>query len=93
MPAEVAIYLVGGIPVGGFLRVNSLKGKNENLNAKGMILKKFCISEIREDNSKKYKEAIYSIIGRISTIAGISGPTTCWSGRLKAPLNKRRWGT
>jgi len=70
MPAEVAIYLVDGKAVGGFLRANSLKDNQSNLNSKGMIFKKYCISEIRENSDHQAKEAIYSVIARLSTIAG-----------------------
>lgn len=69
MPAEVSIYLVGGRPIGGFMRANPLKGTNSNLNAKGMVFRKFCISEISQQADHKAKEAIYSIIARLSTIA------------------------
>ena len=69
-PAEVTIYLVGGQSVGGFMRTNSLKDANSNLNAKGMVFQKFCISEIRQDEEHKLKEAVYSVIARLSSIAG-----------------------
>ena len=70
MPAEVTIYLVGGKSVGGFMRTNSLKDENSNLNAKGMVFQKFCISEIKENEEHKLKEAVYSVIARLSSIAG-----------------------
>lgn len=68
-PAEVTIYLVGGKSTGGFVRANPLKGVEANLNAKGMIYKKFCISEICENTDYQIKEAVYSIIARLATIA------------------------
>lgn len=68
-PAEVTIYLVGGKSTGGFMRVNPLKGTNANLNAKGMVYQKFCISEIQENSEHKAKESVYSIIARLSTLA------------------------
>ena len=71
MPAEVTIYLIGGKSVGGFMRANSEKGSNENLNSKGMVFKKFCISEIRQNRDDVMKEAVYSIIGRLSCLASI----------------------
>lgn len=70
MAAEVAIYLVGGKPVGGFVRANSQKDNQENLNSRGMVFKKYCISEIKENNDFQAKEAVYSIISRLSTMAG-----------------------
>ena len=69
-PAEVTIYLVGGQSVGGFMRTNSLKDENSNLNARGMVFQKFCISEIKENEEHKNKEAVYSVIARLSSIAG-----------------------
>lgn len=70
MAAEVAIYLVGGKPVGGFVRANSQKDSRENLNSRGMVFKKYCISEIKQDNDFQTKEAVYSIVSRLSTLAG-----------------------
>jgi glutamate--cysteine ligase len=71
MPAEVTIYLIGGKSVGGFMRANNQKSASDNLNAKGMIFKKFCISEIRQNRDDVMKEAVYSIIGRLSCLASI----------------------
>ncbi|MBT3981065.1 MAG: hypothetical protein HOE90_06905 [Bacteriovoracaceae bacterium] len=68
-PAEVTIYLVGGEAVGGFMRANPLRSTTGNLNAKGMIYQKYCISEIRQSCEHQCKEAVYSIIARLSTIA------------------------
>lgn len=70
MAAEVAIYLVGGKSVGGFVRANSSKDAQENLNSRGMVFKKYCISEIKQDNDFQAKEAVYSVIARLSTMAG-----------------------
>ncbi len=68
-PAEITIYLVGGRSVGGFMRSNPLKDSESNLNSRGMVYQKFCISEIHQGHDHKAKEAVYSIIARISTIA------------------------
>ncbi len=69
MAAEVAIYLVNGKATGGFVRANSDKGANANLNSKGMLFRKYCISEIRENNDAQAKEAVYSIVARLATWA------------------------
>ncbi len=69
IPAEVTIYLINGKSVGGFMRANPLKGTQANLNAKGMVYQKYCISEIRDNCEHKAKEAIYSIVARLSTLA------------------------
>lgn len=69
MPAEVTIYLVGGKSIGGFLRGNPNKDQQENLNSRGMVYQKFCISEIRANKDDKIKESVYSTIARLSTLA------------------------
>ncbi|MCB9061957.1 MAG: glutamate--cysteine ligase [Halobacteriovoraceae bacterium] len=69
MPAEITIYLVNGQSVGGFMRANNQKDARSNLNSKGMVFKKFCISEIKENQDHNIKEALYSIIARLSTLA------------------------
>jgi len=70
MAAEVAIYLVGGKAVGGFVRANSKKDAQANLNSSGMVFQKYCISEIRQNNDFQTKEAVYTVIARLSTMAG-----------------------
>jgi len=70
MAAEIAIYLVGGKPVGGFVRANGEKDNQANLNSRGMVFRKYCISEVKQDNDFQTKEAVYSIIARLSTMAG-----------------------
>ncbi len=69
MPAEVAIYLVSGKSVGGFMRANSEKKADGNLNSRGMVFRKFCISEIRQNQDHKAKEAMYTVIARLATLA------------------------
>lgn len=69
MPAEVAIYLVAGKSVGGFMRVNSEKKADGNLNSRGMVFRKFCISEIRQNQDHKAKEAVYTVVARLATLA------------------------
>lgn len=68
-PAEVTIYLIGGKSTGGFMRVNPLKDVAGNLNAKGMVYQKYCISEIYQGQDHQCKEAIYCLIARLSTLA------------------------
>ncbi len=69
-PAEVTIYLIGGRNIGGFLRTNAERTSLSNLNAKGMIYQKLCIAEIKEHSDHKVKEAVYSVIARLSSLAG-----------------------
>jgi len=68
-PAEVTIYLVNGKSAGGFMRTNPLKGTQANLNSQGMVYQKLCLSEIKQDCDHKIKEAVYSVIARLSTLA------------------------
>ena len=70
MPAEVVIYLIDGQPLGGFMRANSKKDAFSNLNSQGTVFKKYCISEIRQNCDHQSKEAVYSIIARLATLAG-----------------------
>ncbi len=69
MPAEVSIYLINGKGLGGFMRANAKKDKRSNLNSRGMVLKKYCLSEIQENNEHNKQEALYSIVSRLATLA------------------------
>ncbi len=68
-PAEITIYLIDGKSIGGFMRANPLKSTQANLNSQGMIYRKFCISEIKQNNDHQIKEQVYTIIARLSTLA------------------------
>lgn len=68
-PAEITIYLVDGKCIGGFMRANSERDTLGNLNSKGMVFRKLCMTDISQDDDHKCKEAIYSIIARLSVIA------------------------
>lgn len=68
-PAEVTIYLVDGKSSGGFMRTNPLKGTQANLNAQGMIYQKLCLSDVKQDCDHTIKEAVYSVIARLSVLA------------------------
>jgi glutamate--cysteine ligase len=68
-PAEVTIYLVNGTPVGGFMRANPERDTKSNLNAKGMVYQKFCLSEMKEIGDDQFKQAVYCVIARLSTLA------------------------
>ena len=69
MPAEVTIYTAGGRAIGGFMRGNPTRSTQENLNSRGMVYQKFCLSEIRQNKDDKIKETVYSVIARLSTLA------------------------
>jgi glutamate--cysteine ligase len=68
-PAEVTIYLVNGKSSGGFMRTNPLRGTQSNLNAQGMIYQKLCLSDVKQDCDHTIKEAVYSVIARLSVLA------------------------
>lgn len=68
-PAEVTIYLVNGIASGGFMRTNPLKGTQANLNSTGMVFQKLCLSDVKQDCDHTIKEAVYSVIARLSVLA------------------------
>ncbi|MBI2606005.1 MAG: glutamate--cysteine ligase [Deltaproteobacteria bacterium] len=45
--AEPVIYLMGRELMGGFLRKNPQRGRGENLNSRGMVFQKLCLSDLR----------------------------------------------
>jgi glutamate--cysteine ligase len=69
-PAEVTIYLVNGKSSGGFMRTNPLKTAHSNLNAQGMVYRKLCLSDVKQDCDHTIKEAVYSVLARLSVLAG-----------------------
>jgi glutamate--cysteine ligase len=70
MPAEITVYLVDGNCIGGFMRVNGEKDSLGNLNSRGMVFKKLCMCDVK-DRARDHtaKEAMYSLISRLATIA------------------------
>lgn len=70
MPAEITIYLIDGKSIGGFMRVNGEKDDLGNLNSRGMVFRKLCMGDVVESaEDHKTKEAMYSLIARLATIA------------------------
>ena len=77
MAAEPVVYLIGGELIGGFLRTNSERGVEDNLNSQGMVFRKLCMSDLRElafDEPEKESELpilelVYGAIGLISALA------------------------
>jgi glutamate--cysteine ligase len=78
LAAEPVIYLFGGQLIGGFLRTNTEKGDEENLNSQGMVFKKLCMSDLQtpetdpndEDlEEEPILELVYGSIARISALA------------------------
>lgn len=48
LTAEPVIYLAGSELIGGFLRTHTEKGDEDNLNSKGMVFRKLCMTDLRE---------------------------------------------
>lgn len=70
MPAEITVYLVDGKSIGGFMRVNGERDSLGNLNSRGMVFRKLCMCSIVDSASDhNIKEAMYSVIARLATIA------------------------
>jgi len=74
LPAEPVIYLAGQQLIGGFLRTNTSKGVEENLNSEGMVFRKLCMSDLRaslEDDEVQEPtlELVYGTIAKISALA------------------------
>lgn len=74
LAAEPVIYLVGCELIGGFLRTNAERGIQDNLNSPGMVFRKLCMSDLREEDletGEQYPvlELVYGAIARISALA------------------------
>ena len=79
LAAEPVIYLVGCELIGGFLRTNTERGIEENLNSQGMVFKKLCMSDLKsptdiaeegaEHDEEPLLELVYGSIARISALA------------------------
>lgn len=79
LAAEPVIYLFGGELIGGFLRTNTERGVEDNLNSQGMVFRKLCMSDLRaaeqddaaeeEQNEEPLLELVYGAVARISALA------------------------
>lgn len=74
LAAEPVIYLFGCELMGGFLRTNTEKSDEENLNSQGMVFRKLCMADLREATEEEAKdlpqlELVYGSIARISALA------------------------
>lgn len=74
-PAEPVIYLAQCKLIGGFLRTNTKRGTDENLNSQGMVFKKLCMSDLNaiiedaEPQSAPELELVYGTIARLASLA------------------------
>ena len=74
LASEPVIYLFGCELIGGFLRTNTERGIEENLNSQGMVFRKLCMSDLREQDEDSAEEdmsmeAVYGAVARISALA------------------------
>lgn len=68
--AEPVIYLVGWDLFGGFLRKNPNRGRVDNLNSKGMVFQKLCMSDLRNGANRDLElELVYGTIAQLSAAA------------------------
>ncbi len=75
LASEPVIYLFGCDLIGGFLRTNTERGTEDNLNSQGMVFRKLCMSDLRtepEDGAQTHDtslEQVYGAVARISALA------------------------
>ncbi len=74
LASEPVIYLFGCELIGGFLRTNTERGIEENLNSQGMVFRKLCMSDLRDDSDEPTAEEtllelVYGSVARISALA------------------------
>lgn len=77
LAAEPVIYLLGCELMGGFLRTNTERGAEDNLNSQGMVFRKLCMSDLQntpeniEEDLEEVPvlELVYGTIARISALA------------------------
>ncbi len=75
LTAEPVIYLFGHELIGGFLRTNSERSDEENLNSQGMVFRKLCMSDLRQEedgdevDGETILELVYGAVARISALA------------------------
>ncbi len=79
LAAEPVIYLAGCELIGGFLRTNTERGVEENLNSQGMVFRKLCMTDLRDSQSIEEEmeaeeelpvlELVYGSVARLSALA------------------------
>jgi glutamate--cysteine ligase len=67
--------------IGGFLRTNTERGTEDNLNSQGMVFKKLCMSDLRQGDfseedpqdeppsEEPILELVYGSVARLSALA------------------------
>jgi glutamate--cysteine ligase len=79
LAAEPVIYLAGCELIGGFLRTNTERGIEDNLNSQGMVFRKLCMTDLREAQEQEEEldlqdeipvlELVYGAVARLSALA------------------------
>jgi glutamate--cysteine ligase len=74
LASEPVIYLFGAELIGGFLRTNTERGTEDNLNSQGMVFRKLCMSDLRDDSEDENTEEtvleqVYGAVARLSALA------------------------
>jgi glutamate--cysteine ligase len=74
LASEPVIYLFGEELIGGFLRTNTERGTEDNLNSQGMVFRKLCMSDLRDDSEDESVEEtalelVYGSVARLSALA------------------------
>jgi glutamate--cysteine ligase len=74
LASEPVIYLFGAELIGGFLRTNTERGTEDNLNSQGMVFRKLCMSDLRDDSEDENVEEtaleqVYGAVARLSALA------------------------
>ncbi|MGE0615777.1 MAG: glutamate--cysteine ligase [Bacteriovoracia bacterium] len=78
--AEPVVYLMGCDLLGGFIRMNTERGSEDNLNSAGMIFRKLCMQDLEkylpestvgkaEGLPKCHMQLVYGSIARLSALA------------------------
>lgn len=74
LASEPVVYLFGCELIGGFLRTNTERGIEENLNSQGMVFRMLCMSDLRDDSEdpnteENVLELVYGSVARLSALA------------------------
>jgi glutamate--cysteine ligase len=65
--AEPVVYMIGPFVVGGFYRVHTQRGKNENLNAPGMHFEPLTFTKAPQNLPNRFY--VYGVIARLAALA------------------------
>lgn len=76
LAAEPVIYLAGSSLLGGFLRTNSERGEEDNLNSQGMVFRRLCMADLRAEiadptdtQTLPELELVYGSVALLSALA------------------------